>query len=92
MPFGPIAPAMVLVLVRMASQGGADADARAWHRKTRPDAATDDFWPEISSQYGLKNPVPLKAEKAPKRVLLEVFAVLAVAGSLAVAAALLWPG
>jgi hypothetical protein len=93
MPFGAIAPAM-LVLVKMASQGlsGADADTREWYGKTRPAAATDDFWPEVSSRYGLKNPAPLKAENAPKRVFLEIFTVLAVAASLAIAAVLLFPG
>jgi hypothetical protein len=91
MPFGPIAPAMALKLVHMASQGhsSADADTRAWCGRTQPDAAADDFWPEVSSQYSRKHPVPVKPENSPQRVLFEVFLVLAAAG-LAVAAVVIW--
>ena len=83
--------AMKLTLVHMASQGlsGADADTRGWYGKAQPDAATDDFWPEVSSQYSRKNPVPLKPENSPQRILFELFLVLAAAG-LAVAAVVIW--
>ena len=87
---------MVLKLVHMASQGlsGADADTRGWRRNsgTRTTDSGDDFWPEVSSRYGLENPSPMKSENVPVRVLFEISLVLAVAASLAVAVALLLLG
>jgi hypothetical protein len=87
---------MVLKLVQMASQGlsGADADTRGWRRNggTRQANATGDFWPEVSGRYGLENPAPMKSETAPRRILFEIFVVLAVVASFVVAVALLLPG
>jgi hypothetical protein len=87
---------MVLKLVQMASQGlsGADADTRGWRRNggTRQADATGDFWPEVSSRYGLENPAPVKSEPAPGRVLFEIFVVLAAVASFVVAVTLLLPG
>jgi hypothetical protein len=87
---------MVLKLVQMASQGlsGADADTRGWRQNsgTRQANATGDFWPEVSSRYGLEIPAPMKSENAPRHVLFEISVVLAVVASFVVAVALLLPG
>jgi hypothetical protein len=73
-----------------------DADTRCWARQheERPAARADnedDIWPEVSSRYALENPAPVNPENAPRRVLFEVALVLAIAGFLAIAAALWAP-
>jgi hypothetical protein len=87
---------MILRLVQMASQGlsGADVDTRAWRRnsRARPSDANDDFWPEVSTRYAREHPIPMKPENSAERVLFDIFVVLAVAASLAVAVAFLLPG